>query len=500
MSSRKIFILLFFIVILGAFLRFYKLGEQPFVTDEFLDINSSYGYYKTGQWLAWDFNLDQVSDNLYAQREERAWIYRWQVAQVFHWLPPTEAVARSVSAVWGIISIIILYFTAAYFTKNKIIGLISAFLFAVSIAGITFDRTLRMYAMFFPIFLLFSWFLFRFFEEEYKGKIGFAKSIWNKFGINMTWLLPAAVLGLLSFHLHPLTLNVGVIFIIYLIVQTIASFFKKHSVLNKYTVTLFLLLAGLAVAYLNDPRIYSFYSKRSLVAFGSGEWRYFSAVLSDYSSIILAYGLVILGILTFRKNTEQFKKIIWIACYFFVILLSAVFLWNENYGLRFIFFAMSFGIILLASGIYFLADTAGKYFLKRQKKVFTGVLAALLLIVPNYAYFFSRESPYKNNGEETDYRAAFQYFLEHHNPNNVLITRNFRSYYYKNAGVKVVNKEWKKKISLADLEKIVSENPGGWIVSGDVKGDLEKEALKFMEENSVMKKEISGVKIYRWEK
>src|SRR4030042_6830631 len=191
------------------------------MTDEFLDYNSSYGYYKTGQWLAWDFNLDQVSHNLYAQREERAWIYRAQVAQVFHWLPPTEAAARSVSAIWGIISIIVLYFAAAYFTKNKIIGLISAFLFAVSIAGITFDRTLRMYAMFFPVFLLFSWFLFRFFEEEYKGGNSVIKKIQERLKINIIWLLPAAILGLLSFHLHPLTLNIGLVFVVYLAVQEI---------------------------------------------------------------------------------------------------------------------------------------------------------------------------------------------------------------------------------------------------------------------------------------
>lgn len=500
MSNKKVFILLFSIVILGALLRFYKLGEQPFVTDEFLDINSSYGYYKTGQWLAWDFNLDQVSDNLYAQREERAWIYRAQVAQVFHWLPPTEAAARSISVIWGLVSIVILYFASAYFTKNKIIGLISAFLFSVSIAGITFDRMLRMYAMFFPVFLLFSWFLFRFFEEEYKGKILFAKSIQDKLGINAIWLLPAAILGILSFYLHPLTLNIGLVFVVYLVIQGVLAFYKKRLVLNKYFTALFLILAGIAVLYLHNPKIYSFYSKRNLIDFSGGEWQYFSAIVSDYSFIVAACVLIILGIYAFIKNPESSKKIIWIASCFFVILLSAVFLWNEVFGLRFIFFAMSFGIILLASGIYYAAFFIKEKFLKYQKEVFIGIIALLLLVVPNYGYFFQEENIYRQSEEKADYREAFQYFLEHHNPNDALIARNFRSYYYKNAGVKVVNKEWKKKISLTDLEKIISENPGGWIVSGDVKDDLEKEALKYMEENSAVKKEIGGVKIYQWNK
>ena len=225
MSNKKIGIILFFVILLGGFLRFYKLGQQPFVTDEFLDINATYGYFKTGHWLAWDFNLDQVSDNLYTPRDERAWPYRIQVAQLFHWFSLTEATARSMSVIWGIISIISLYLTATYFTKNKTIGLISAFLFTVSIAGITFDRMIRMYAMFFPVFLLFSWFLFRFFEEEYSGRIAIIKLIWNKFGINLIWFLPATFFGLLSFHLHPLTLNMGVVFGAYLVVQSCLAFY-----------------------------------------------------------------------------------------------------------------------------------------------------------------------------------------------------------------------------------------------------------------------------------
>ncbi len=499
MNNKKVFILLFSIIILGAFLRFYKLGEQPFVTDEFLDINSSYGYYKTGQWLAWDFNLDQVSDNLYAQREERAWIYRWQVAQVFRWFSPTEAAARSVSAIWGIISIIILYFAATYFTKNKIIGLISSFLFSVSVAGITFDRMLRMYAMFFPVFLLFSWFLFRFFEEEYKGGNSIIKKIQERLKINITWLLPAILLGIISWHLHLLTANIGVIFVVYLIIQTAKVFYYKHSIFNKYTVTLFLIVLALALFIVScdiNLKNISIYSSSDILTFSGGSSRYFFASVSDYSNAILAYALIIFGVYSTKKN----KKNLWIATSFFVILFLATFIWNRNFGSRFIFFAMSFGTILLASGMYFLADAAGKYFLKHQKKVFIGAFALLLLIVPNYAYFFSPESSYRENKEKTNYREAFQYFLEHYNPNDVLITRNFRSFYYRNAGVKVVNKEWKKKIELEDIEKIISENPNGWIVSGDIKGDLEKDAIKFMEENSAVKKEISGVKIYQWDK
>jgi hypothetical protein len=500
MNNKKIILIFLVILALGAFLRFYKLGQQPFVTDEFLDINATYGYFKTGQWLAWDFNLNQVSENLYAQRDERSWLYRIQVAQIFHFFALTEAAARSVSALWGVISIAVLYFTATYFTKNKTVGLIAAFLFAVSAAGITFDRMLRMYAMFFPVFLLFSWFLFRFFEEEYQGKIKFIKIFWKKAGINLVWFLPVTLLGLLSFHIHPLALNIGPVLVAYFITQGIIFFYQKKQLLNKYFITFTFFLVSLVGAYLFGSNIFSFYSKTDLISFDNMRLRYILAAVSDYSITILTYSLIFFGAYVSIRKLKRIKETVWLASCFFVILIAAIFFWNENFGLRFIFFAMSFGIILLSSGLYFLAERVGKYFPNQRRKVFLGVLLALLIILPNYGYFFSKESPYRINGARANYRAAFGYFMENKNEKDVLITRNFRSFYYKNTGVKVVNKEWSKKISVADLEKIMTENPNGWIVSGDPKGDLEKEAIKYMEENSMDKKEVSGVQIYHWQK
>ena len=250
--------------------------------------------------------------------------------------------------------------------------------------------------------------------------------------------------------------------------------------------------------YINNPQVYSFYSKKDLIAFDHARWRYLQAIVSDYTSIILAYGLIVFGFYNLKKNSKIKKESIWLACCFLGILFSAVFLWNEVFGLRFIFFAMSFGIILLSSGIYFLTDKIGKYFPAYQKKVFIGVLTLTLLIVPNYAYFFSKESPYRKDETKTDYRSAFQYFLENKSEGDALLTRNFRSFYYKNAQAKIINKEWNKKISLDELKKIIIENPSGWIVTGDPRGDIEKDALKYLEENSVDKKKIGGVQIYCW--
>src|SRR3989344_8489634 len=117
------------IVLLGAGLRFYSLGYNSFVSDEFLDINSAYGYAQTGQWRAWDFNFGKLSEvNLNVPRDERAVVYKWQVAQLFRFFPPTETVARSVSVFWGMISIGVIFWATYMMTKRREIALIAALL------------------------------------------------------------------------------------------------------------------------------------------------------------------------------------------------------------------------------------------------------------------------------------------------------------------------------------------------------------------------------------
>ncbi len=157
LSKKNIITILLLIVLFGAILRFYKLGATSFVADEFLDIKSSYAYFKTHQWQSWDFNWGKVNtDNVLEARDERAWAYKWQVAQLFRFLPATEGTARAISALWGVLTMVLIYFVGTYFSKKKMVGLLSAFLFAISLSGIEFDRKLRMYAMFLPVYLVFS--------------------------------------------------------------------------------------------------------------------------------------------------------------------------------------------------------------------------------------------------------------------------------------------------------------------------------------------------------
>ncbi|EKE20579.1 MAG: hypothetical protein ACD_7C00522G0001, partial [uncultured bacterium] len=54
--KKKVLAILVAILVLAGFLRFYNLDEKSFSADEFLGVNTAYGYLKTGEWRRWDFN------------------------------------------------------------------------------------------------------------------------------------------------------------------------------------------------------------------------------------------------------------------------------------------------------------------------------------------------------------------------------------------------------------------------------------------------------------
>ena len=498
--------LLIIIVLLGAFLRFYKLGETSFNSDEFLDINSSFAYAQTGVWQNWDFNFEKVnSDNIFEARDERAWIYKGQVAQLLKVFPPTESVARTVSVFWGIISIILIFFVAKYFSKKNEVALISSFLFAISVSGIIFDRTLRMYAMFFAVFLAFSWFLFKFLEEEYKGKNKFIKYFWDKAELNLVYFIPMVVMGIVSLLTHQLTANILFIFLFYAIIQVGLKIKNKKSYFDKYFFGLLVMLVGYVSGLIFMPERLNKYSKE--LDFFKDHFSYLGKVFSDYNNAILAVIFLALGIYYLCKKQKLQKESAWLATSFLGTLFLAIFIWDRNAGDQYIFFIQSFGIILIASGIYYAAIYLKENMAANKDKVFLSVIILALVLLPNYGYFIQNENTYHqtSQSDNPDFRKIFSYFKKAREPQDVLISRKVRNYYWGGEKVKLFDfggELAEEKLSLDQLKKITTENPSGWFIYTDNdESYIANDAITYAEKNfeKVSNVKVRGkVSVYRW--
>ena len=427
------------------------------------------------------------------------------MAQLLKVFPPTETVARVVSAVWGVISILLIFFVAKYFSKKNEIGLISAFLFAVSVSGIIFDRTLRMYSMFFAVFLVFSWLLFMFLEKEYKGKNKFLKYVWDKTELNLVYFIPMTVMGVVSLLTHQLTANILFIFIFYAIIQVALKIKNKKPYFDKYFVGLLAMIVVYVSGLLFMPEALKKYTKE--LEFFKDHYSYFGKVFSDYNNAILAVIFLILGIYYLCKKQKLQKEATWLATSFLGTLFLAIFIWDRNAGNQYIFFVQSFEIILIAAGIYYAAIYLKENMVANKEKVFFGAIILALILLPNYGYFLQNENTYHqtSQSDSPDFRKIFSYFKKARESQDVLISRKVRNYYWGGEKVRLFDfggELAEEKLSLDQLKKIITENPSGWFIFTDNdESYISNDAITYAEKNfeKVSNVKVRGkVSVFRW--
>lgn len=490
------------IVLAGFGFRIYGLGNNSFVADEFLDINSSYGYSQTGTWKAWDFNYGVLAtENVNDARDERAAVYKWQVAQVFKFLPPTEANARLVSVLWGVISILLVFFTAQYFAKSKEVGLWAAFLFALSVSAIIFDRRLRMYAMFLPVYLALATSLYAFFEHTYHGKIALLKKVWERVGVNLLFLVPLIAFGCLSFATHQITLTIVPVFGVYLMVQAILHW-RAGDKKNKYSV-----LTGLGLLGVLGIFVSGLWSKMSyLFVFFDNHYSYLGYVFGDFAHPLLGVLLVLFGAVVLMHQNETKKEGLWLILSLAVPLAMSIWLWHRNAGPQYIFFVQSFTFILAAVGVATVRQMCVERFAEYRKMSLIVIVVALALL-PNYAYFQEENNTYHetSSGGNPNYRKVFGYFKKQVQPGEVLVTRNFRNYYWSGAEVPVYDfggELSERNFNMDDLRAIQAQHEHGWIIVSEndldyIKGDTKD----YIEQNleHVSNSNIRGaIEAYSW--
>jgi hypothetical protein len=499
--------ILFLIILLGAGVRFYELGNNSFVADEFLDINSSYGYAQTGEWKAWDFNYGRPAEmNINDARDERAFVYKWQVAQLFKVLPPTEETARTVSVLWGLVSIVAMFWASYVYTRKKEISLIAALLFAVAVSGIIFDRRLRMYAMFFPVYLVLATVLYRFLESEYQGKIEWLRTLWKRTELNAAYLPLVLVFGALGLAVHQLSAVIVFSAAAYLIARTVCEYRSSHTLKNKYAVLLGSGIAGLVLLYL--------VSSMTILAFAAGltflddHYSYFGYVFGDYAHPLLAAALMAFGAYTLARTDESGRKAAgWLSLSFLVPLILAVWFFRRNAGPQYIFFAQSFGMILAATGLWHLWELLSSRFAEWGKRGSYILLALMIILMPNFGYFLEENNTYHetSTGGNPNYRKVFTHVKKNMAEGDALITRNFRNYYWSGAKVPVYDfggELSKVKLSLAEIEQIVASHPHGWVVVSTNDYDyISGEAERYFKKNMdrVSNDQVRGdIEVYRW--
>lgn len=505
-SWRQTIVLLGLILCVGFGIRAIGLGNNSFAADEFLDINSAYGYFKTGEWKSWDFNHQEPSViNINVARDERASLYKWQVAQLFRFLPPTEATARIVSVLWGSITLLVVFWSTLVFTKRREIALVATFLCALSVAEIIFDRRLRMYAMFAPVYLALATALYLCLEQAPTTRRRFVRWFSERMGIHIGYALLTGGLLLIGLATHQLTATLIFSVASYLLWAGWMQYRKTQIWKNRYLAFLLLGMGALVILRIGAPKFFASFTA-GLIWFDN-HYSYLGYVMQDYAHPLLAVFLIGFGVYSLAIREHRSKAAGYLAFSFLIPIACAIWFFRRNAGPQYIFFAQSFGMILAAVGIFGIWQLLREHFPEWKKSVSLAVFIGLFLLVPNFGYFLEENNTYHetSSGSNPNYRKVFSYVKKNLQPGDVLVTRNVRNYYWSGADIPVydlgdeVNRE---KLSRDALEQVLEQYKSGWVVLSDNDYDYvsnEAETLIKQQMELVSNSAVRGsIEVYRF--
>ena len=245
----KIGLILLLLLLTGAALRLIHIGTPSIWVDENITVSAAKGVIKTGRPV-------MPAGYVYG----RGLLYTYSVAAAYRFFGISLENARRVSALFGLISILISYFLASGLFDRKT-GLLTAFFMTVSYYEIGWSRVARMYTMLQMMNLLSILCFFIYFRSAEKAaslKPGHDQKeaslpAWN---LNLLWLFAGFFLSVVTtMWVHNIAiltmLGFGLILIILVVMQTVTHGFSGRP--EPYRVILLgMLLSGLA-AILADP-------------------------------------------------------------------------------------------------------------------------------------------------------------------------------------------------------------------------------------------------------
>jgi len=393
------------IVTISAIALFYNLGWRDFWEDEHQVVSAAAGHYYTGEFFRWDWIkkdvmcADRTSECMY----DRAWPHSWLIAQSYRLFGISEWSSRVVSALFMLLTTIGVYFFAKFFTENKNVALVSAFVVAVHPNLVIIGRYTRMYALFIPLFLLLAHCIFR--AVSHKIHYGYALGAAITLGIgyfvhiNILIILPAVLL-----------------FVIYRAATTQKKEYIALSVVGIMGLAALYIIAAFTSWFENVVGFFSFFGRNNTV--------YLEYVAGFPFPAKFGFAIMVLGFVgTTRfliKETLKHKLI-----YLYFISFFALFFFmyiGDRYASFMYTSPITVIFIVLAINSYFL-------FVDRIRPRVLKILFILaLLINPAYVFYENRSEIYEGEGFGK-ISIAYASIAENIKPGEVIFGQYLRDYY-----------------------------------------------------------------------
>lgn len=435
------------ILLIAAFLIFYRLGYYDIWEDENLVINAAVGVYEQG--------FSYLKEGY-----DRAWIHTVMCAGVFELFGVSEFTGRLPSAIFGIAFVLICFYVFARWYGLAWLALLIPLVCLMNDRFLILFRYMRMYALLIPLFLFCVYLVSRAISRVQQGSEGDGE----KRLIRHNWIYIAlAVLSLpLLAHVHKLSMIVLPAFgllILYLVIlhRSRAQIRLLWAAVGGTVIILILTF----VFQLDSFRMFRqvagriFSPHTPLTAYF--EYMFENGLPLNSTFMFLLAGLGLLG----SKVSRSLKTLL-ILNYLFIIIavVSMVYLiGNEGRDYRYIAHIVPFVVctLLIAVHYYFKALWKGSY----PWAMIVVFLVSTLQLVNGYGRVYERH-PWAPR-----YSTVYATLREQYKPGDALFATNIKTYYLdavELAGTHYHKVPKKKGYTLEQLKADTKLEGHGWFL------------------------------------
>ena len=454
----KTLTILILLIVLGFFLRIYRLGAADFKEDEHFTIKAAaYQYYcrqdnNNCRYQPTSFNSrlkalirnNETKPNLLTEiyfwdfasqsptliSANRAWPHSLILSRAYSILGISEFSSRIVSVIAGSLLMLFSYFLSLYFSKSRLISLVYTALIATSFPLIEYSRHARMYSLFILVFPLLCLLIYQLLHKRFSL---------IKFGFTV-------LVFLLAYWLHLLTLILPVSLLIY---TAYFGLIKKHQRLKQVFLVLFsCLFITLALSFwLNINFFHSYFFSVTPVF----RWQYFRFIL-EYPLPAIVSAVIIIPVLPqlFKHRQSAYLLTIILTYSFFLTFFS-----QKPAGSAYIVHLLPLTMLLLLMAI----DLAVKKTLKQYIYFFIILISVTrLILLSNYLYYGRDDRP--------RLQLAYQVIKNQLKPDQQILGIQVKDYYLQNLPVKtpIINLAEKQALSVNELLNLLNQSSASYIV------------------------------------
>ncbi len=495
LETQSNYLLLLFITLLGAFLRFYNLGKKSLWFDELAQVTIS----KT---IIHDLSLPQMGF-LQGMWWELSPPLDYFITHFMFVFGSSEWILRFPAAIFGVLSILAIFFLAKEFFGAPV-GVISAFLLSISPMHIWYSQEVRVYSLFMFLTILSFLFLSQITKND-----------------NTWYWFPLTLINLALIYTHYFGFFVILIQGVYLLLRFFLTSnveAKRLSLQNKNLKTLLIwiissqIVALLFIPWLDifrfqtsDFRKPLYYGLQANLEFFNSLLRYFSSFNSPefaglISTIILIVFFILGGLWVTRKSRDTGVLIfIWI-----FLPISLLFMITLIHGpvttTRNLIFILPAVFIIVAKGVKEAAAVIGQLLtFSNQKKAGSKQKQNWIIVLFLVVIFLCNLNPlmHQYSVNKADWRGTGQFLSENVGSDELIVLirdqpNYLRFYYSGNATIVSIpdhQYDWMSLIPKNNYSKI-------WFVPSPDFGVNDPRLKEWLNENSMLENEKFGIFSY----